>query len=140
MWCSSSLQTTFRQSTPSFQRRWGTVVGDGRAAQTAKRLPLHLPTDCCRELGCCDWGSLSCGSPHPPSSPPPLPLLHHQQLTVSLLTRQQQYAARSFLLSQLLYSSFGGREWPEGLPGTAARRKGERDLSSGTKVGLFFPG
>lgn len=79
-------------------------------------------------------------SPHPPSSPSPLPLLHHQQLTVSLQTRQRQPGANSFLLPQFLCSSSDGREWPEGLPGTAARRKGEKHLSSGTKVELFFPG
>lgn len=61
-------------------------------------------------------------------------------LTVNLQTRQQQPAANSFRPKQFLCSSFGGREWPEGLPGTAARRKGKKDLSSGTKVGLCFPG
>lgn len=141
MWGSSSFQKAFRQPTPSFQRKWGTVVGDVRAAQTAKHLPLHFPTDCCRELGCSDRGS--CPHPPAPSSPhpsSPLPLLHHQQLVVSLQTRQEQPAANSFLLRRFLCSSFGGTEWPEGLPGTAARRKGEKDLSSGTKVGLCFPG
>lgn len=87
------------------------------------------------------WPGLTEPLPHPPApSPPPLPLLHHQQLTVSLQTRQQQPAANSFLLPQFLCSSFGGRQWPEGLAGTAARRKSEKELSSGTKVGLCFPG
>lgn len=139
LWCSFCLQKAFRQPTPSSQRRWGTVVDDGIAAQTPSPSPPH---HLLQDAGLL-WPGLSqqllLHSPLPsPSSPPPL--LHWQQSTACFQTGQQQPTANLLLLSQFLCSSFGGRERPEGSVGTAARRKGKREPSGMAKVGLCSPG
>lgn len=52
MWCNSSPQEAFRQLTPSFQRRWGAVVGDGRAAQTANASSFISPQTAAGSWAC----------------------------------------------------------------------------------------